>query len=98
MSVKREVFSDLIEKVDFEMFQDVWFDFRAGIYAKHKFNRPFIIDEHLTFYRVSPTNASYKFKHLSDLWWKRRLDYHNYERLYVNKININTLIILILHN
>ena len=82
MSVKREVFSDLIEKVDFEMFQDVWFDFRAGIYAKHKFNRPFIIDEHLTFYRVSPTNASYKFKHLSDLWWTRRLDYHNYERLY----------------
>ena len=34
MSVKREVFSDLIEKVDIKMFQDVWFDFRAGIYAK----------------------------------------------------------------
>ena len=37
MSVKRDVFSDLIEKVDIKMFHDVWFDFRAGIYAKYKF-------------------------------------------------------------
>ena len=85
MSVKREVFSDLIKKVDIKMFQDVWFDFRASIYAKYNFHNPFIIDEHLTFYRVSPTNVSYKFKHLSNLWWKRRLDYHNYEKLYCEK-------------
>ena len=47
--------------------------------------KPFIIDEYLTFYRVSPTNVSYKFKHLSNLWWKRRLYYHNYEKLYCEK-------------
>ena len=95
MSVKR-VFSDLIQKVDIKMFHDVWFDFRAGIYAKYKFSEPFIIDEYLTYYRVSPTNVSYKFKHLSDLWWKRRLDYHNYEKLYCEKINTNILLILII--
>ena len=85
MSVKRDVFSDMIEKVDIKMFHDVWFDFRAGVYAKYKFSKPFIIDEHLTFYRVSPTNVSYKFKHLSNLWWKRRLEYHYYEKLYCEK-------------
>lgn len=87
MSVKRSVFADLIQKVDFKIFEDVWFDFRAGIYAKYTNKGPFIIDEHLTFYRISSTNVSYKFQHLSNLWWKRRLDYHNYVKLYCKKYN-----------
>ena len=30
-------------------------------------------------------NVSYKYRYLTKLWWKRRLDYHNYTKLYCDK-------------
>ncbi len=85
MSVKREIFLDLVEKVNIKKFENVWFDFRAGIYSKYKFGKMFIIDDHLTYYRITKTNVSYKYRYLTKLWWKRRLDYHNYAKLYCDK-------------
>jgi len=85
MSAKREIFLDLMKMTNYKIFKDVWFDFRASLYAKYKFKKLNIIDEHLTYYRLTQTNVSSKFKHLSKFWWKRRLDYHKYDRYYCDK-------------
>ena len=87
LSIRREFFLDLIERINLKNFNDVWFDFRAAIYAKYKFGQVFIIDEHLTNYRITNNNASYKFNYLSKLWWKRRLDYHNFTQSYCDLNN-----------
>ena len=87
LSAKREIFEDLLNKVNFKSFPDVWFDFRAGIYSKYKFSNVVIINDNLTFYRPTQTGISSKFKHLSRSWWKRRLEYHEYVKRYLKENN-----------
>lgn len=87
LALKRELFPSIINHVFFQKFSDVWFDFRVGIFSKYRLNNIKIIDEHLTYYRITPDNISSKFTHLSKNWWKRRMDYHKYEKYYCNLNN-----------
>ena len=38
----------------------------------------YIINKNLTYYRQIDTNVSSRFKFLSNNWWKRRMEAHNY--------------------
>ena len=77
-----------MKSIDFDLFPNIWMDFRIGIYAKFILNNFYILRKNLTFYRITKTNISSKFKFLSAPWWKRRLEAHNYVKHYFlgNKI------------
>ena len=66
--------------------------FEQVFMQKYKFHKPFIIDERLTFYRVSPTNVSYKFKHLSSFYGGNEDWIIIIMKSYIVK-NINTIIL-----
>ena len=64
-------------------------DFRIAIYQEYLAKNFFVLDENLTIYRKSDNNASAKFRKFSKNWWKRRLDAHNYVKLFFKKNNLN---------
>lgn len=88
LAISRDLFPIIMNDVFFNKYEDVWFDFRIGLFCKYKFRSAKIIDEHLTYYRISHNNISSKFGYLSNNWWKRRSDYHDYEKYYCDLKNI----------
>ena len=88
ISVRRETVEHMFKMVDFEKFPEIWLDFRIGIFAKYILKNFVIINENLTYYRIIETNVSSKFKFLSQTWWARRKQAHEYIRFFFNKNNI----------
>ncbi len=88
IAIRRETFKDLIYKISFNNFPDVWMDFRLGIYLKYIKRNFYVINENLTYYRQVENSASSKFKFSSLNWWRRRLQAHNYIKYFFNKYNI----------
>ena len=78
ISMRREYFKPIIEKIKLKKFFDIWMDFRIAIYLLYISKNYFILKRNLTYYRQSPFMESTKFKFLSSSWWKRRMQAHNY--------------------
>ena len=89
ISLRREVFEDIYKTVSIKKYPDVWIDFRICLYSKYILNNFHIINKSLTYYRQVETNISSKFKYLSESWWKRRMQAHNYLIYFLNKEKIN---------
>ena len=88
IAIKKEHINKIMKSIDFELFPNIWLDFRIGIYAKFILNNFYILRKNLTFYRITESNISSKFKFLSAPWWKRRLEAHNYIKHYFLSNNI----------
>ena len=88
IALRRKTFKDLMHKISFNSFPDIWMDFRIGIYLKYIEKKFYIINENLTYYRQVENSASSKFNFLSLNWWKRRMQAHDYIRFFFNKYNI----------
>ncbi len=88
ISIKRENFKDLLEATNTKSYPDIWFDFRINIYSKYILKELYVLDKNLTYYRQIDGNISSKFKHLSNRWWKRRLQAHEYLKNFLNSHNI----------
>jgi glycosyltransferase involved in cell wall biosynthesis len=86
--MKREKFKEIIKKINFNLFPDIWMDFRIGMYLKYIKKDFYILDQNLTFYRQSQDMISANFKFLSFAWWKRRKQAHRYVRYFFFKNNI----------
>ena len=86
--MKREKFREIIKKINFNLFPDIWMDFRIGIYLKYITKDFYILDQNLTYYRQSQEMISANFKFLSFAWWKRRKQAHHYVRYFFLKNNI----------
>ena len=78
ISIKSDVFKDILESVSMKIYPDVWLDFRLCVYSKYILNKMNILNRNLTYYRQIETNVSSKFKFLSNNWWKRRMEAHYY--------------------
>ena len=78
IAVKRNHFNKMINKINFNLFPDIWMDFRIAIYLKYIEKNFFILEKNLTIYRQSPKMISSKFIFLSFNWWKRREQAHDY--------------------
>jgi len=86
--MKREKFKEIIKKINFNLFPDIWMDFRIGMYLKYIKKDFYILDQNLTYYRQSQEMISANFKFLSFAWWKRRKQAHNYVKYFFFKNNI----------
>lgn len=88
ISVKRKVVKNIFSNIKFNNFFDIWMDFRVAIYFIYKKKNFKILNKNLTFYRKSNDNVSSGFKFLSNAWWKRRSQAHNYIKYFFVKNNI----------
>ncbi len=86
--MRRNEFKKILNKINFNLFPDIWMDFRIALYTKQISKNSIIINENLTFYRQTPQMVSSKFKFLSLPWWKRRSQAHEYVKYFFNKNNI----------
>ena len=88
ISIKRSHVSAIFNKINFNLFPDIWMDFRIGILLYNLEKNFFILDKNLTYYRIREGSASEKFKYLSSLWWKRRMQAHLYVKYFFEKNNL----------
>ena len=88
ISIKSDNFKKILEEVSIRLYPDIWIDFRLCIYSKYILKKMYILNKNLTYYRQVDTNVSSRFKHLSNNWWKRRLEAHNFLIYFFNKQNI----------
>ncbi|MDA7572649.1 glycosyltransferase [Candidatus Pelagibacter sp.] len=88
ISIKSSTFNEIIKTVSIKLYPDIWLDFRLCIYSKYILKSMYIINKNLTYYRQIDTNVSSRFKFLSNNWWKRRMEAHNYLIYFFKKQNI----------
>ena len=88
LSISRKYIEEIYGLIDFDLFPNIWMDFRIGIVSKYILDSYYILNERLTYYRQSEKNISSKFKHMSRTWWKRRLEAHNYIKYFFLKHKI----------
>ena len=78
ISVKRNLLKKIFRSIKFKKFPDVHMDFRIAIYSKFLVGKINILNKNLTYYRQTVGNQSSNFKFLSNSWWKRRKQAHEY--------------------
>ena len=88
IAIRRDHFKKIMNKINFNLFPDIWMDFRIGMYLKYIKKDFYILNQNLTYYRQSQEMISANFKFLSFAWWKRRKQAHHYVRFFFFKNNI----------
>ena len=88
IAIKRDDLNKMVNKINFNLFPDIWMDFRMAIYFKYITKNFFILEKNLTYYRQSPEMISAKFIFLSFNWWKRRAQAHAYVKYFFLKNKI----------
>ena len=78
IALRTEEFKKIFNKINYNLFPDIWMDFRIGLYLKFNKKKFFILDENLTYYRQSEEMISVNFKFLTFAWWIRRKQAHDY--------------------
>jgi glycosyltransferase involved in cell wall biosynthesis len=89
IAMKRGEFKKMFNKINYNLFPDIWMDFRIGIYSKFTKKNFYVLDENLTYYRQSDEMISANFKFLSLKWWKRRKQAHDYIKYFFSKNKIH---------
>ena len=89
ITIKRDDFIKMFKKINFNLFPDIWMDFRIGLYQKYIKKDFNVLDKNLTYYRQSQSMISSNFKFLSFAWWKRRKQAHDYVQYFFHKNTIN---------
>ena len=82
IAIRRSHFKKIMNKINFNLFPDIWMDFRIGLYLKYIKKDFNVLDKNLTYYRQSEEMVSANFKFLSLAWWKRRKQAHKYVRYF----------------
>jgi glycosyltransferase involved in cell wall biosynthesis len=88
IAMRRGEFKKIFNKINFNLFPDIWMDFRIGLYLKFVKKNFCVLDENLTYYRQSEEMVSANFKFLSFAWWKRRKQAHDYVKYFLLKNNV----------
>ncbi len=88
ISIRKREFKKIINKINFNLFPDIWMDFRIAMYLKYINKNFFILNNNLTYYRQSSEMVSSNFKFLSISWWRRRMQAHNYVSFFFFKYKI----------
>ena len=89
ISIRRKDFKKIINKIKLKKFNNIWMDFRMAIFLKYIEKNFFILEKNLTIYRQNTNSVSSNFKFLSKKWWKRRLEAHEYIKVFFKKNKIN---------
>ena len=87
--IKKNEFAKMFKKINFNLFPDIWMDFRIGLYFKYIKKDFNILDKNLTYYRQSQGMTSSNFKFLSFAWWRRRKQAHDYVQYFFKKNKLN---------
>ena len=88
IAMTRASFKNILNRINFKLFPDIWMDFRIALYLKYIEKNFFIMNKNLTYYRQSPDMISANFKFLSSSWWRRRMQAHNYVKYFFLKNRI----------
>lgn len=89
ISMRRKLFEYMYKTLCIREYPEVWLDFRICLYSKYKMNKISKINGHLTYYRQHTESATSKHTYLSNNWWKRRMQSHNYLIYFLKKEKIN---------
>ena len=89
ISMKKNFFKKIYETIDFKFFPNLWFDFRIGFSAIYIFKQYNFLKKNLTYYRQTEDSISSNFNYLSNNWWKRRLEAHEFVKFFFRKNRIN---------
>jgi hypothetical protein len=81
ISIRRDFAYEIFKNISFQKFSNIWLDFRIAVYAYY-FDKIFIFNEHLTYYRQSSYQESSNFHFLGVKWWGRRLEAHQYIKFF----------------
>ena len=85
ISINKKYLLKIINKLNFNKFPNIWFDFRLALQSLNDFNQVYIIKKYLTFYQQSDVSISSKFKKFSKNWWTRREEAHKYTKKYLRR-------------
>tara|TARA_X000000950_G_scaffold68902_1_gene85291 strand:- start:5787 stop:6593 length:807 start_codon:yes stop_codon:yes gene_type:complete len=89
ISIKREDFVNNFAYLSCQEFPDIWLDFRLIVLSEYKYkDNTVYLNENLTYYRQTKTSISSKFKFLSEIWWKRRYQAHDYIKFFFKRNKI----------
>ena len=66
IAMKRGEFKKMFNKINYNLFPDIWMDFRIGIYSKFTKKNFYVLDENLTYYRQSDEMISEIRRQVSD--------------------------------
>lgn len=89
ISIKKSFFKKIYQTVNYNLFPNLWFDFRIGFSAIYLFKEYNFLEKNLTYYRKTEKNISSNFKYLSKNWWNRRLEAHQFVKFFFEKNKIN---------
>ena len=89
ITIKRDDFIKMFKKINFNLFPDIWMDFRIGLYLRYIKKDFNVLDKNLTYYRQSQGMISSNFKFFSFAWWRRRKQAHDYVQYFFYKNRIN---------
>lgn len=92
IAIKKKVYFNYLNYLDFENFPDLWLDFRISVISEYLLKKKTLfINKGLTYYRQHETNISSNFKFFSKNWWKRRRQAHKYIEFFFknNQIKFN---------
>ena len=87
ISARKEFIEKVFDSLFQENFTDIWFDLRILLYSKYLHNYD-VINENLTYYRITEENVSSKFNKFSKKWWIRRNEAHDYFFNFSKKNNL----------
>jgi len=87
ITIRKSFINKVFESTFNNSYTDIWFDLRVLLFSKylHSYN---VIDENLTYYRLSDNNVSSKFKKYNKKWWNRRSEAHDYFFDFMKKNNL----------
>ena len=78
IAVKKKFVEKIKKIINYKKYSNIWFDLRILLISKFIFNNFFSLNKNLTYYRISESNISSKFKKFSTNWWKRINEAHDY--------------------
>jgi glycosyltransferase involved in cell wall biosynthesis len=87
ISIQKKFINNVFKSISNDKYLNVWLDLRILLFSKYidTYN---IINENLTYYRVTETNVSSNFRKYSKNWWIRRNEAHDYYFEFLKENNL----------
>ena len=88
ISISRKYIERVYDLIDFDLFPNIWMDFRMSVYFSFIEKNYSVLAKHYTYYFRHKNSISSQFEFFSKNWWSRRLEAHKYMEFFLKKNKI----------